>query len=81
MFEYLKERDVKSLQASFPSFLERGRTAMARGTFYHSRQKMEEGTAALHNQVLAADRGIYAASLLLDGHTDFTRQHGCRVEI
>lgn len=76
MFEYLQARDVKSLQTSFPVFLERGRTAMARGTFYHSREKMEEATAALHAEVLAADRGIYAASLLLDGHTDFTRQIG-----
>ncbi len=76
MLEYLSNKQISTLEDSYVPFLRQVRTATARGTFYHGRAQMEQTAAHLHDAIVSTDRGIYAATLLLDGATDFSRQVG-----
>lgn len=67
---------VEALQKDYAGFLDSTRTATARGTFYNSRNEIEENVAGLHTAVIGADRGVYAATLLMGGVTEFTQQVG-----
>ena len=65
-----------SLPETFGAFLDAAATATARATFYNTESEQRQTLDAVHQQLLAIDRGIYAAALLLPGVTDHMRQLG-----
>ncbi len=56
------------------SFFDLAATATARATFYNSKSEQVNAVHTIHDELLAIDRGLYAAALLLPGLTDFNKQ-------
>ncbi len=75
---HLTEGQRRALPAVFGSFLDAAVTATARATYYNTREEQERAVLAAHEALFAVDRGIYAATLLLPGATDYARQLGVR---
>lgn len=57
-------------------FMDVTATATARGSFYNTREELQEATDAVHKEVLALDRGVYGMLLALPGVLDYSRQKG-----
>ena len=68
--------DDRTVVNSFTQFLDAGATATDRGTFYNDKSDIVKATLDIHKNLYSVNRGIYAASLLLDGITDYTKQIG-----
>lgn len=64
------------LPAAFCAFVDAAGTATARATYYNTRQEQQRANEAIHAALFDVDRGVYTASLLLPGVTDYTRQTG-----
>ncbi len=77
-FSRLSESARVALPARVASFLDAAVTATARGTFYNTKEEQARVLSQVHQELFSIDRGIYAASLLLPGVTDYTRQLGIR---
>lgn len=73
---HLSASQREALPGVFSSFLDAACTIMGRSTFYNTQKEQEQALKALHKELYAIDRGIYAAALLLPGLTDLTRQLG-----
>ena len=61
---------------TFLKFVDVANTATNRATFYNSKEEQAEATLSMHKNLYGINRGIYAASLLLDGITDHTKMVG-----
>lgn len=66
----------KIIVDSFTQFIDVGSTATDRATFYNTKSDVVKATVDIHKNLYSVNRGIYAASLLLDGITDYTKQIG-----
>jgi hypothetical protein len=58
------------------AFLDASATATGRATFYNTREEQDAAERAIHEGVLAVNRGLYAAMLTLPGVNDHTVQQG-----
>lgn len=67
-----------ALPRVFGALLDAAGTATARATFYNSLQEQQMALDAIHRSAFEIERGAYAATLLLRGVTDYTRQLGVR---
>ncbi len=67
-----------ALPHAFGALLDAAGTATGRATFYNSLQEQEAALDAIHRSAFEIERGAYAATLLLRGVTDYTRQLGVR---
>lgn len=74
--DHLSANQRTELPAAMSAFLDAAGTSTARGTFYNSAEEQEAAVAGVHSRLFELDRSVYAASLLLDGVTDYTRQLG-----
>ena len=74
----LTETHRELLPLAFGSFLDSVATATGRGTFYNSREEQAVAVEAAHCDLFDIDRDVYAASLMLPGVTDYSRQIGVR---
>lgn len=59
-------------------FLDVTATATARGSFYNSREELQQATAEVHQEVFELDRGVYGLLLALPGVLDYSRQQGVK---
>ena len=71
---HLSRADRAALPDLLAGFIDSAATGMARAGFYSAREEQEAGIVALHRKLIAIDRGVYAAVLLLPGVTDYSRQ-------
>ena len=60
----------------FFQFIETGLTSTNRATFYNPKNQQDDATTLVHKNLYSIDRGVYAMSLLLEGHTDYTITQG-----
>ncbi len=70
------EEQRELLPLAFGQFIDTAATATARATFYNTRAEQEAAVESVHRELFEMERGIYTASLLLPGVTDFSRQIG-----
>ena len=73
---HLSLDERKRLPVAVGEFLDTAATATARATFYNTRAEQETAMRQIHQELMALDRGVYLAALLLPGLTDFSRQLG-----
>lgn len=67
-----------ALPRVFGALLDAAGTATARATFYNSLHEQQAALNAIHRSAFEIERGAYAATLLLRGVTDYTRQLGVK---
>ena len=72
-FEHLKP---EVFSQTFFNFVDTGMTATNRATFYNIKTEQNDVVAKMHRNLISIDRGLYSATLLLDGYTDYTKQIG-----
>lgn len=60
------------------AFLDAATTSFGRSTAYNARAEQQSAELAIHDAVLAIDRGLYALLLVLPGVTDRARQIGAK---
>ncbi|TWT35066.1 hypothetical protein KOR42_52350 [Thalassoglobus neptunius] len=72
----LSNEQRELLPLAFGEFLDTAATATSRATFYNTRAEQEAAIESVHRELFELDRGVYAASLMLPGLTDFSRQIG-----
>ena len=60
----------------FTSFVDTAMTATNRSTKYNTKEEQEKSVQDVHKRMFSVNRGFYAASLLLDGLTDYSKQFG-----
>jgi len=58
----------------FSSFLDAVCTATKRATFYNTAEDQADAVVKAHKELMKLDRGVYAATLMLPGVTDYSRQ-------
>jgi hypothetical protein len=72
----LSNEQRELLPLAFGQFLDTAATATSRATYYNTRAEQESAIESVHGELFELDRGVYAASLMLPGLTDFSRQIG-----
>ncbi len=73
---HLSNEQRELLPLAFGEFLDTAATATSRATFYNTRVEQEAAIESVHRGLFELDRGVYAASLMLPGLTDYSRQVG-----
>lgn len=73
---HLSGEQRELLPLAFGEFLDTAATATSRATYYNTRAEQEAMIESVHRELFALDRGVYAASLILPGLTDYSRQVG-----
>ena len=73
---HLSNEQRELLPLAFGQFLDTAATATSRATYYNTRAEQEAAIESVHGELFELDRGVYAASLMLPGLTDFSRQIG-----
>ena len=73
---HLSNEQRALLPLAFGGFLDTAATATARASYYNTRAEQDAAIKSVHDDLIAIDRGIYAAALTLPGVTDHSRQLG-----
>jgi hypothetical protein len=63
---------------TFLNFIDVGNTATGRATFYNTKDEQNTVIENSHRNMLGIDRGIYAATMMLDGINDINKMVGVR---
>ena len=73
-----KGLNEKTIIDSFLNFIDVANTATDRATFYNKKEEQKDAVTAIHKTMISIDRGVYGASLLLNGVTDYTITTGIK---
>ena len=68
----------KTIIETFLNFIDVANTATDRATAYNTKGEQKDAVQALHANMINIDRGVYSASLLLNGVTDYTVTTGIK---
>lgn len=68
--------DEEVIVKTFLKFIDVANTSTNRSTFYNSQKEQNDATKQMHQNLYGINRGLYAATLLLDGVTDHTKMIG-----
>lgn len=74
--DHLSTAQKRALTPALCSFMDTVGTSTGRATFYNSKEEQRAAVEKVHQELFGIERGIYAASLLLPGVNDFSRQVG-----
>lgn len=73
---HLSSEQRELMPLAFGEFLDTAATATSRATYYNTRAEQEAAIESVHRELFELDRGVYAASLMLPGLIDYSRQVG-----
>lgn len=76
LLQNLSKAARRTLPERFLNFLDVAGSATSRASYYSTKDEVIGSTKMAHASMLAAERGVYAASLCLPGATHFNRQLG-----